>query len=165
MIEVSPDSCSLAQDLAKTVSKHKGAALAIDYGANHALSDSLRGIIRHSFEHPLCAPGNVDLSAWVDFSALSRAIQSLNDSTVSLHGPVTQTHFLHALGIFERMEALAEKTEDEKKQYDLELEYDRLTEPAQMGHTYKAWAVSKGVTEPLPGFIPAVPEDGNGSGS
>ena len=48
-IEICPKSLVLANSIAELLSKVDGALLAVDYGANHAYSDSLRGISGHKF--------------------------------------------------------------------------------------------------------------------
>ena len=66
---------------AQRLARSGGAALVIDYGADAPPADSLRGILRHQFVHPLHAPGEVDLSTDVDFGAL-RAVAAADAPTL-----------------------------------------------------------------------------------
>jgi NADH dehydrogenase [ubiquinone] 1 alpha subcomplex assembly factor 7 len=66
----------MANSLAELINKVNGAALIIDYGENHAFKDSVRAIRKHKFvEEDLLLefPGEVDLSAYVNFLSLSHA--------------------------------------------------------------------------------------------
>lgn len=73
-MEVQPKSLVITNSLAELISKRNGAMLAIDYGENQAFSDSIRGIRRHKFiknEDILEYPGEIDLSAYVNFAHLT----------------------------------------------------------------------------------------------
>lgn len=76
-LEVCPAACALAQDIALALQKQGGAALFVDYGADFAAADSLRGIFEHAFCDVLHRPGEVDLSADVDFAAIRRSVECL----------------------------------------------------------------------------------------
>ena len=52
-------------------------------------------------------PGNSDVSAWVDFSALRQAVQN-SGAAATMHGPVPQGRFLHAMGMEEKLDLLLE---------------------------------------------------------
>lgn len=60
-VEVSARSLVTMQEVAMRVARHGGGALVVDYGHGHASADSLRGIRKHQFTHPLEAPGHSDL--------------------------------------------------------------------------------------------------------
>lgn len=63
--------------------------LAIDYGENQAFSDSIRGIRRHKFirnEDILEFPGEIDISAYVNFAHLSQAAKKVPGITTG--GPM-----------------------------------------------------------------------------
>jgi NADH dehydrogenase [ubiquinone] 1 alpha subcomplex assembly factor 7 len=66
-------------------------------------------------------PGSADLSAYVDFGAVRQAVhqvavddasqqggKSVPTDAAQCHGPITQNHLLHAMGIHLRAQALAE---------------------------------------------------------
>jgi SAM-dependent MidA family methyltransferase len=50
-------------------------------------------------------PGTADLSAWVDFDAICKAIMDRGQK-VQIHGPLTQGQFLLANGIEKRVDFL-----------------------------------------------------------
>ncbi|KAJ1917611.1 hypothetical protein IWQ60_007725 [Tieghemiomyces parasiticus] len=154
VIETSLDSWAVAHDLAELVVGAEnpaasapgttGAALIIDYGADHPVTDSLRAISRHKFVHPLTRPGEVDLTADVDFSFLREAV----GDRAQCHGPIQQSHFLGRLGIETRLKELLRHTHDPTVQTDLVTSFNRLVDPAFMGRIYKAMAIT------APGIIP-----------
>lgn len=78
IIEACPEGLLLAQDIADRIEKcHGGAALIVDYGGDGSSGgDSLRGFWRHTQVHPLSRPGEVDVTADVDFGALREAVNS-----------------------------------------------------------------------------------------
>lgn len=85
VIEACPEGLILVQDIADRIEKcHGGAALIIDYGEDGASGgDTLRGFYRHTQVHPLSRPGEVDVTADVDFGALREAVNrrvTLEDS-------------------------------------------------------------------------------------
>ena len=70
MIEVSAQSITTAEDLARRVGSQGGAALVVDYGQAGHLDSSLQAIRDHTFVNLFSRPGEADLSCRVDFSAL-----------------------------------------------------------------------------------------------
>ena len=76
VIEACPEGLILVQDIADRIEKcNGGAALIIDYGEDGASGgDTLRGFWRHTQVHPLSRPGEVDVTADVDFGALREAV-------------------------------------------------------------------------------------------
>ena len=76
MIEVGAVGASIMQEITRRVASDGGAALIVDYGKDQASTSSLRGIYDHKFVDVLDRPGDVDLSADVDFSALREATRA-----------------------------------------------------------------------------------------
>jgi NADH dehydrogenase [ubiquinone] 1 alpha subcomplex assembly factor 7 len=76
IIEACPEGLLLVQDIADRIEKcHGGAALIIDYGGDGSSGgDTLRGFWKHTQVHPLSRPGEVDVTADVDFGALREAV-------------------------------------------------------------------------------------------
>ena len=74
IVEVCPEGILFAQDLATVLGTQGGAALMIDYGSARGSRDSLRGFSRHKQVHFLSRPGQVDITADVDFRALQHAV-------------------------------------------------------------------------------------------
>ncbi|CAL5220482.1 g2508 [Coccomyxa viridis] len=114
LLEVCPQGLGLAGELAKRVTAEGGAALVIDYGHDQPYADSLQAIKDHSFVPVLSQPGLADLSAHVDFSAIKHSVNTAEGSNASCHGPITQAHFLEALGIRERLEGLLQTASQEE---------------------------------------------------
>lgn len=146
--EVCPEGILLVQDMANLLRSNGGAALIVDYGQEGS-TDSLRGFSRHKQVNFLCSPGQVDVTADVDFEALRRSVnKSVTDVTniqsVYAFGPVTQARFLASMGIVERVLALIEDdntTDDEAE--DLYHALERLLLPEQMGERYKVLAIAR----------------------
>jgi len=128
-----------------------GAALIIDYGhVETGIGDTLQAMSRHRFADPLDRPGEIDLTAHVDFQVLREraAIEG-----VRVQGPVSQGNFLRRLGIVERADRLkASATARQAAAIDAALA--RLTGdgPTGMGEMFKVMAMSHPRLPVLPGF-------------
>jgi SAM-dependent MidA family methyltransferase len=140
---------SVMTALGKRLARDGGAALIIDYGhAESGLGDTLQAVRRHEFADPLDEPGLADLTAHVDFAALSHAAERAGARPYPL---VTQGAFLHRLGILERARML--KAEATPPQIgDIDAAIARLTEPAQMGELFKVLGISDPKLAAIPGF-------------
>ena len=146
--------CQLASTYTAKIAQHLvfygGACLIIDYGHNGQSGDSLQAVVNHQSVNVFHQPGKVDLSHWVDFSALS---QTIKEAGARLIGPVTQGEFLRAIGIIQRTENLA-KAADNKTRRSLFAAVDRLVSSQQMGSAFKvALVLPPGYGTP-PGFAP-----------
>ncbi|KAF8446623.1 S-adenosyl-L-methionine-dependent methyltransferase [Terfezia claveryi] len=149
-IEISPLSLTLMSSLSRMLSSSpSGALLIIDYGpSSHTPSNSLRGIRNHNLVSPFSNPGDVDLSAEVDFLALAETAVGASEG-VEVHGPVEQGGFLEEMGMRERMEVLVRAAvgegEGEGEGRRIREAFDRLVgrERGGMGRVYKALAVVK----------------------
>ncbi|KAJ3327974.1 hypothetical protein HDU76_010814 [Blyttiomyces sp. JEL0837] len=140
-VEVCPEGYAVAYEIAKRMKADGGAALIADYGKNVILGDSLRGIRNHQFVSPLSSPGDVDLSADVDFSLLAKAA---SDAGATPHGLMTQADFLRCMGIVQRLQSLLAIAAQEKRK-ELAHEYERLVGTAGgngMGEVYKFMCIS-----------------------
>jgi NADH dehydrogenase [ubiquinone] 1 alpha subcomplex assembly factor 7 len=141
----------LAAELARRVTQHGGAALVIDYGhTESALGETLQAMGRHGFADPLAAPGEVDLTAHVDFAALARTAQAAG---ARVHGPLTQGAFLRQLGIEARATALRAKA-TAAQAADIDAALARLTGAGRdaMGELFKVVALADPKLGALPGF-------------
>lgn len=133
-----------------------GAALIMDYGTMSTIPiNSLRGIREHRAVPPLSSPGQVDVSADVDFTALAEAAIDASEG-IEVHGPVEQGDFLQMMGIAERMHQLLRGISDGEKKKNLESAWRRLIEkgPNGMGRIYKVMAIipENGGKRPPVGF-------------
>jgi SAM-dependent MidA family methyltransferase len=133
----------------------RGVAFIIDYG-----------FPRHEYYHPQRAagtlmchhrhtshadvfrrPGEEDVTAHVDFSALAGAARSAG---LAVLGYATQAQFLVNCGI---TDVLSEANVENALHYaPLAAEANRLLSPAEMGELFKVLAVGRGVKPPLDGF-------------
>ncbi len=137
IIESSPASVAIARALATRLVKQGGAALIVDYGYDGpAVGETLQAVKGHNFANPFEAPGEHDLTAHVDFTALA-AIATLAGGAV--RGPVSQGDFLGSLGIAERASTLARANRHEGER--LAEAHRRLTSPADMGRLFRAMAI------------------------
>ena len=93
-------------------------------------------------------PGEEDISAHVDFTALAEAAA---DAGLEVLGYTTQAQFLVNCGI---TEVLAEANIDNALHYaPLAAQAQRLLSPAEMGELFKVLALGKGMRGPLLGFV------------
>jgi SAM-dependent MidA family methyltransferase len=144
----------LALEIGRRIMPHgqqSGAALVIDYGhVESAVGDTLQAVGSHAFAGTLTAPGMVDLTAHVDFAALSLSIESMGART---HGPVEQGRFLRALGLANRAAALKAHAPPDKA-HDIDLAVQRLTGEGRtgMGKLFKVAAFADPKIGLLPGF-------------
>ena len=92
-------------------------------------------------------PGEEDITAHVDFSALAEAAR---DAGLEVLGYATQAQFLVNCGI---TDVLAEANVENALHYaPLAAEAGKLLSPAEMGELFKVLAVGRGVAPPLLGF-------------
>lgn len=148
--EVSPDARAVSSAIARRIRQSGGAAVLIDYGYSRpSTGDSLQAIRGHHFHPVLARPGEADLTAHVDFSAV---IAAANAEGVEVHGPVDQGLFLERLGIRERAERLTRDT-DTITSYGIYDGMNRLTAPDRMGSLFKVVAFGPRGLKPLPGFV------------
>jgi SAM-dependent MidA family methyltransferase len=141
----------VAAEIARRVAQHGGAALVIDYGhSESAPGETLQAVGRHSFADPLSTPGDVDLTAHVDFAALVRTARATG---ARVHGPLSQGAFLRRLGIEARAAALRAKATPAQAA-DVDAALARLTDPGReaMGELFKALAFADPKLGALPGF-------------
>ena len=142
---------NVSMELGRRLARDGGAALVIDYGhAETALGDTLQAVGQHVYANPLTAPGNIDLTAHVDFQALGKAVESMG---VYGFGPVTQSQLLRRLGIMTRAAALkARAPEGAAAEIDAALQRLIGEGKAGMGALFKAVAFAHPSLGVPPGF-------------
>ncbi|GAX77852.1 hypothetical protein CEUSTIGMA_g5294.t1 [Chlamydomonas eustigma] len=152
-LEISARAMALAETLAKRVGVHGGAALIVDYGKDGPYGNSLVALRGHQKVDVLDGPGTSDLSVWVDFGALRLAAVESGASVVC-QGPVTQRHFLTALGVRERLQQLQKRAQSSEQSEALRVGLSRLLDPGPegMGSTYKVMAIAHTSLGDLAGF-------------
>jgi NADH dehydrogenase [ubiquinone] 1 alpha subcomplex assembly factor 7 len=140
---------ALAAKLGTRFSAAGGAALIIDYGYGRpARGDSLQAVKGHAYADPLADPGNADITAHVDFTALAEAARHAGATSF---GPLGQGIFLLALGIAQRAEALS-GDQDAAGRHKIETALRRLIAPSEMGTLFKALALAAPRLGTPPGF-------------
>lgn len=148
-LEFCPAAPMIADALASHVNRHGGVALIIDYGSAGQAGDTLQSVRQHQRHDALEAPGQADLTAWVDFSIFTRAAQ---DHGLVAAGPVEQGDFLRSVGLYQRAENLA-RNADPIQRRRLLAAVERLSGSAHMGSAFKVMALLPGgVTLPIAGF-------------
>jgi NADH dehydrogenase [ubiquinone] 1 alpha subcomplex assembly factor 7 len=127
------------------------AVLIIDYGhVQQGLGETLQAVAGHSYVDPLRRPGEVDLTAHVDFAGLAQHAEMMGGR---VHGPVTQRDFLMRLGIERRAAALkAQAPPDKAAVVDQGLKRLTATGPKGMGELFKVLAITDPKLSGLPGF-------------
>ena len=133
----------------------QGAIFVIDYGfarrEYYHPQRSMGTLMCHARHRahgdPFERPGEQDITAHVDFSALARAARSRG---LEVPGYATQAQFLVNCGI---TEVLAQANLENALHYaPLASEAQMLLSPAEMGELFKVLAVGRGVGVPLLGF-------------
>jgi NADH dehydrogenase [ubiquinone] 1 alpha subcomplex assembly factor 7 len=146
--ETAPAATSLTEEISRVIATHGGAALLIDYGyADVGFGETLQAVQGHRFAPILSEPGTSDLSAHVDFTALSEAARHGGGQ---VFGPRRQGDFLDGLGIGVRARRLIQSHPAEAE--SLAKAVTRLTAPDQMGNLFQAMAVLPPSAPPPPGF-------------
>ncbi len=143
IIERSPARDTVMDDLCQRIKHHQGAALIVDYGpAVSAPGDTLQAVRAHQPVSVLESPGDCDITSHVHFDHLAARA----DANLSVHGPVTQRHFLLHLGAIQRASELRRQATPSQLEA-IDSAIHRLIAPSQMGTLFKALAVtSDGLT-------------------
>lgn len=129
----------------------RGLALFIDYGYSRReyyhpqrTGGTLGCHYRHHWHaDPFFLPGLQDITAWVDFSAASRAAMAAG---LDVAAYTTQAHFLLATGILQEMEAVTEESQASTQAMAAELR--QLLMPGEMGERFRLLALTRD-------FVPA----------
>ena len=138
VIEFSPKAQNIMRDVARRVATQQGAVLVVDYGYV-ALSGAatMQAVSKHQHADIFDRPGEVDLTAHVDFTSLAAAA---GETGVSVSPVIGQGEFLRNLGIDIRADALKKRaTLPQAAAIDAALK--RLTEPDQMGILFKVMEI------------------------
>lgn len=145
LYEVSLAAADIMERLGRRIAAQRGALLAIDYGyAKTQPGETLQGVRAHKFTDVLEAPGEVDLSAHVDFEALGHAATRAGLAVTPL---ATQRDFLGRLGIVERASMLARANPGHLDALSAALK--RLTHPDEMGTLFKVLCAHSADLEPI----------------
>lgn len=138
VFETSPTARALCSELSARIADQGGAALVVDYGYwGPASGDTLQAVRRHAFADPFANPGEHDLTAHVDFTALAREGV---EAGLRVSGPASQSEWLARLGLDARAAALA-KARPEREE-EIASARHRLVDPAEMGTLFKVLALT-----------------------
>lgn len=139
VVELAAAAGAVAAEIGARLAAQGGAALIIDYGyAGPASGDTLQAVKTHGFADPFAEPGEADLTAHVDFTALRAAARP-----ATTWGPVSQAELLVALGIDARTETLAARATPGQAAL-LRSGTARLIGDDAMGSLFKALALTGG---------------------
>jgi NADH dehydrogenase [ubiquinone] 1 alpha subcomplex assembly factor 7 len=127
------------------------AALIIDYGhVRQGLGETLQAVAGHSYVEALRRPGEVDLTAHVDFASLAQHAEMMGGR---VHGPISQRDFLMRLGIESRAANLkAQAPPDKSAAIERGLKRLTATGAKGMGELFKVLAIADPKLSELPGF-------------
>jgi NADH dehydrogenase [ubiquinone] 1 alpha subcomplex assembly factor 7 len=142
---------NVALGIGQRMRRELGAALIIDYGhLKSGAGDTLQAVGNHNFVSALHNPGDVDLTAHVDFEAIASAADSMG---ARVHGPVDQARLLRNLGIEKRAAALKTYASPEKGA-EIDSACQRLLGESRtgMGRLFKALAITHPDMKTVPGF-------------
>ncbi|WP_424812007.1 class I SAM-dependent methyltransferase [Roseococcus sp. YIM B11640] len=136
--------------LARRIASQGGALLALDYGpAQSGFGDTLQALRGHDRADPLADPGEVDITAHVDFAALA-AVARRTGATP--HGPLPMGLFLQRLGLMSRSAMLAQAAP--RSAGMILSAAQRLVAPEGMGQLFKALAIAHPALPTPAGFEP-----------
>jgi SAM-dependent MidA family methyltransferase len=134
----------------------RGAIVFIDYGfprREYYHPQRSAGTLMCHYRHrahddPFYLPGLQDITAHVDFTAMAEVAHA---GGLDVAGYTTQAHLLINLGLTELM--LRTPPEEAGRYLPVAAAANKLLSPAEMGELFKAIAFTRGVNEPLRGFV------------
>lgn len=142
-LEISPQQLAVAEDIAVRIGSGHGYAVMIDYGDFKSFENTLQGVKQHKYVNVLSEPGNVDLTALVNFKYITQIAEQtiqrfeLNATVLPM---ITQHEYLRNLGIAARLEVMynAMTAEQQQKQgLGMIAAAERLVAMDQMGGLFK----------------------------
>ena len=139
VVEASPVGGAAMALLAARFASVGGAVLVVDYGsATPGVGSTLQAVRDHKYHDPLETPGEADLTAHVDFSALARAATEAGSEVREI---MSQGEFLIRMGLVERAKILG-RGKEAKIRDEIAKAMERLASPKAMGQLFKVMAVS-----------------------
>jgi NADH dehydrogenase [ubiquinone] 1 alpha subcomplex assembly factor 7 len=153
VVEICPEAMFLVQDIARVLEESNGVALLIDYG-QEGTKDSLRAFSNHEQVPLTSQPGQVDVTADVDFYVLKHTVnRQQGQSATSIKndklpilafGPVTQGEFLMRMGI---SDIVISKIEQDDTTFETAQALSKalkfLVLPEHMGERFKVLALGR----------------------
>jgi SAM-dependent MidA family methyltransferase len=146
--ETCPDASSIMHQLSGRLARQGGVMWTVDYGYTQpALGSTLQAVQSHKYADPFTNPGQLDLTAHVDFFELSNCAKNCG---LILAGPSDQGAWLSGIGIDQRARHLAASNPD--RAADIIAARNRLVEPDAMGALFKVLATYAQGWPPPEGF-------------
>ena len=108
----------------------------IDYGDWRSKGSTLQALSNHKVVSPLESPGEVDVTAHVDFEAVYEAVPPAISSQLTPQGV-----FLERLGLTQRAKVLAKKLEGKALESHVAA-HRRLSHPDEMGNLFKVIGIA-----------------------
>ncbi|MDH3263154.1 MAG: SAM-dependent methyltransferase, partial [Paracoccaceae bacterium] len=146
IVETCPAALAIAAEIGRRIAAHGGAALVVDYGGWRSKGDTLQAVRGHAYDDPLAHPGEVDLTAHVDFEALAEAASPAAHTAL-----VPQGVLLERLGITARAQALAARLDGPALEAHIAA-HRRLTHPEEMGRVFQSLAIHPRPAPAPPGY-------------
>jgi SAM-dependent MidA family methyltransferase len=143
IVETCAPAEAIAGEIGRRIAAHGGAALIVDYGEMDSIGDTLQALYAQAPIDPLATPGEADLTAHVAFGPLAQAAAPARASALTGQGVM-----LERLGITARAQALARNLGGATLDAHVAA-HRRLTHPSEMGHLFKALALTQ-AGSPLP---------------
>ena len=138
IVELNPGAAATIYEVAGRLVEQGGAALFFDYGHDEPRPGStLQAVRAHAKVDPFATPGEADLTAHVDFSALAPIARSRGARWL---GTVAQGRWLRELGIETRAESLAAFAPEHADA--IHAAKDRLIGEGQMGALFKVMGLA-----------------------
>jgi NADH dehydrogenase [ubiquinone] 1 alpha subcomplex assembly factor 7 len=136
--EDSPQRDAYAWEIGAQLDVRGGVAIIIDYGhSSGEHGETLQAVKGHAYAYPLSSPGEQDLTAHVDFSALAAASRV---GEVKASRVISQGTWLETLGIGARAMALAAKNPADTER--ISVARRRLCDEGEMGRLFKVIALT-----------------------
>lgn len=146
LVETCPALPAFIGEIGARIEANGGAAIFIDYGDWRSQGDTLQALRAHEKANPLAEPGTADLTAHVDFEAVTLAAAPAKFTRLTSQGV-----FLERLGITQRAQALAARLSGEALESHIAA-HRRLTHPAEMGDLFKVVGLYPSTATPPPGL-------------
>jgi SAM-dependent MidA family methyltransferase len=154
--EVCPAAQGLIASLAAML--ERGLILMLDYGfaaSEYYHPQRTQGTLMCHYQHyahddPLVYLGLQDITAHVDFTAMA---ETALQQGLTCAGYTNQAQFLINCGILQLLQQVS--PEESARYLPMVAAVQKLLSPAEMGELFKVLALSKGLSEPLVGFMSA----------
>lgn len=127
----------------------KSTGLIIDYGEDHAFTDSFRAIKDQKIyrnEEILKLSGEADLTAYVNFKAIKNVVHKFR--TLKVGGILTQHDFLGAMGAMQLYNSYMIQAKDTERNI-IAQQFDRIFSMDKMGLNYKFLYIHKNKFSPV----------------